>query len=432
MNALALAGISLALGGLHHLTLHDLAVHTVIGVDPTLVLLLMIDAAVVSTALILTTASMISLVTLLFSRLHDETAQDAPASGALPEVVEGEKSFTRRRPVLSLLLIGAFLVAATLLTLPAIEEDRSVLERRSAVTAHRGNSSVAPENTLAALRAAIEEGADYAEIDILEAKDGALVVIHDSNLKRLAGLDKNVYEMTGAELHEVDVGSHFDPKFSAERIPSLEEAIRTAGDVLDLNIELKVHGHEKQLVESAVALIRAMKFERRCVITSLDASVLAAVRALAPTLPVGIILTAAVGNVHAMDVDFYSVNSLVATTAFIRAAHKRGRAVHVWTLNEPDKILRILERFPDNVISDYPGTRAQDHRVAHNRGNHGRGRATPVRPVAVAARLHPPVMDPAERHGTRALAIHGFRLAAIRRGHRADLVPLPGRFPAQT
>ena len=229
------------------------------------------------------------------------------------------------------------------------------LQDKVAVTAHRGNSSVAPENTLAALRAAIKEGADYAEIDILEAKDGVLGVIHDTNLRRLAGLNRNVYDMTGAELQAVDVGSHFDPQFSSETIPTLEQAIELAGDVLKLNIELKVHGREKRLAESTVELIHRMDFRDRCVITSLDAASLAAVRRLDPKLPIGVILTAAVGNVHAMDVDFYSVNSLVATNDFIRAAHDRDRQVHVWTMNEPDKIRRILDRFPDNIISDYPG-----------------------------------------------------------------------------
>ena len=272
----------------------------------------------------------------------------------LTEIPAGARAWVRRRPgVAAALLLGLFVVGSWL-AFPQIDKARAELGRHIEITGHRGNASVAPENTLAGLRAAIDEGADYAEIDILEAKDGTLVVIHDTNLKRLAGLDQNVYDMTGEELGRVDVGSLFAKKFAGETIPTLEAAIRTAGQELKLNIELKVHGREKKLVESTVALIRRMGFRKRCVITSLDAGMLAAVRRLDPELPIGIILSAYLGRVGAMDVDFYSANSLVATDAFIRAAHAIGRDVHVWTMNEPAKIRQILDRFPDNIITDYP------------------------------------------------------------------------------
>jgi len=350
VHAGVVAFAALLLGGLHWLVLRGLGLHEALGVDLTLALLLVLDTVLLTAVVTLTTANGLSLVTVAWTRLL--AAEGSAAEGAAPLTEAGAPRKKNAAGILGLVLVA--LAVGTALTLPGIAEERTALTRTIAVTAHRGNSSVAPDNTLAAIRASITARADYAEIDIQEAQDGTLVVIHDTNLKKIAGLDRNLFDMTWEELKTVNVGSHFDPKFASETIPTLEQAILAAGKDLKLNIELKVHGHERKLAESAVAVIGELGFGKRCVITSLDAAVLAQVRRLDPELPLGIILTAFVGDVHGMDVDFYSVNALLASNAFIRGAHARGRDVHVWTLNEPDKIRRMLNRFPDNIISDYP------------------------------------------------------------------------------
>lgn len=107
------------------------------------------------------------------------------------------------------------------------------------ITAHRGASGSAPENTLIALQKAIEAGADYAEIDVQETSDGRLVLLHDPDLKRTTGLKKNIWQTTYNELKHLDAGSWFSDEFSAERIPLLEDAIELVRGKMLLNIELK-------------------------------------------------------------------------------------------------------------------------------------------------------------------------------------------------
>ena len=80
---------------------------------------------------------------------------------------------------------------------------------RTEITAHRGSSLSAPENTMAALLAAVEEMADWAEIDVQETMDGVAVVCHDENLRRIAGVNRNIKDMTFQELLNVDAGSWF-------------------------------------------------------------------------------------------------------------------------------------------------------------------------------------------------------------------------------
>ena len=79
------------------------------------------------------------------------------------------------------------------------------------ITAHRGSSMAAPENTLAAIARAIEDGADYAEIDVQETADGTVVVIHDTDLKRITGLAEKIWDVTYDEVRELDFGSWFSP-----------------------------------------------------------------------------------------------------------------------------------------------------------------------------------------------------------------------------
>jgi glycerophosphoryl diester phosphodiesterase len=350
-NAALVAAVALLLGGWHWLALDVLGVQRLLGIDLALALLLAIDGVVLTGIVLLTTAAGIALVTGEYARRRRAAGRPLDAGPALGPVGEALPGPGRFRVALVLLLA---LGIGTALTLPAVLADREGLTRGVRVTAHRGNSSVAPDNTLASVQAAIEARADFAEIDVQEAQDGTLVVVHDTNLKALAGVARNVYEMTGPELAGVDVGSRYGAAFASERMPTLDQMITLAKGRIGLNIELKVHGHETHLAASAIERIRSLGFERACVITSLDAQVLAQVRRLAPEIPIGIILSAFVGDVHALDVDFYSVNALLATNTFIRRAHRHGRDVHVWTINEDEKIRRVLDRFPDNIITDVP------------------------------------------------------------------------------
>jgi len=145
--------------------------------------------------------------------------------------------------VAALSLLGASVTSYGLL-------ESGDLEDRVTIVAHRGSSKAAPENTLAAIERAIEDGAHYAEIDVQETADGVVVVLHDTDLKRLTGLDKKIWEATYDEIRELDVGSWFSPEFAGERIPTLLETFEFADRRIPLIIELKLNGHEQNLVES--------------------------------------------------------------------------------------------------------------------------------------------------------------------------------------
>jgi glycerophosphoryl diester phosphodiesterase len=107
------------------------------------------------------------------------------------------------------------------------------------IIAHRGESFDAPENTLAAINLAWERGAEAVEIDIQFSKDRELVVIHDTDTKRLAGIDKKVVDQTLEELKKLDVGVWKDIQFKDERVPTISEVLDTIKNGKRLIIEMK-------------------------------------------------------------------------------------------------------------------------------------------------------------------------------------------------
>ena len=125
------------------------------------------------------------------------------------------------------------------------------------VTAHRGLHQRAPENTAASIREAIAAGADYAEIDVQLSKDGVLVVTHDSDFSRMAGIARKVWDLTYAEIRAIPLGAEAAPEFRNEPAPTLDEVLTIARNRIRLNIELKYYGdHQPRLAERVVEALR--------------------------------------------------------------------------------------------------------------------------------------------------------------------------------
>jgi glycerophosphoryl diester phosphodiesterase len=222
------------------------------------------------------------------------------------------------------------------------------------ITAHRGDSSRAPENTLAAVRSAIEAGADYAEIDVQLTADDAVVLAHDDDCKRIAGDRRRVRDMTLEEVRTVDAGSWFGPAFAGEPVPTLEEVIALAGDRIRLNIELKVGDDHLELAERVLDIVARTDFESRCIITSLSSDALREIRRMRPDARIGLIVAKAIGDPAKSDVDLLSVQTRLVTDSLMASARNRERPVHVWTVNDPDVMVRLLDLGVTNVITDYP------------------------------------------------------------------------------
>ena len=223
------------------------------------------------------------------------------------------------------------------------------------VTAHRGSSKMAPENTMAAIETAMDEMADYSEIDVQTTADGIVVVCHDLNLKRVAGVDKRLGDMTYDQVRRLDAGSHFDSRFAGERIPALDQVLEACKGRMKLNIELKNIGDGSALPEQVAALIKEHGMEDQCVITSVKLKYLERVKEFDPDLRTGYIVAAAYGRYYDNEfIDFISIRSSFAGRRLVEAAHENGKAVHVWTVNSKSEIEQMKLLGVDNIITDYP------------------------------------------------------------------------------
>jgi glycerophosphoryl diester phosphodiesterase len=236
------------------------------------------------------------------------------------------------------------------------------MPRAIGITAHRAGSAHAPENTIAALRNAIAEGADVVEIDAQETADGEIVLLHDTDLRRVAGVARPVWEMRYDELRHLDVGSWFSPRFAGERIPTLREFVEASEGRVRLNVELKNNGHEQELVARVVAVLSETGATNRAAISSLDLGLLQQVRRIAPDIKLGLILATGIGNLRGVNVDFVALSRRLATPAVIRQLEERGREVHVWTLDDDATIARAMLDGAANIIT---GDTARAVRVRH-------------------------------------------------------------------
>ncbi|MDX1381233.1 MAG: glycerophosphodiester phosphodiesterase family protein [Xanthomonadales bacterium] len=263
----------------------------------------------------------------------------------------------RARPLLAnrrlvvLGLAGGFCVAVLLAWLLV---QRLPFATDTRVMAHRGASGSAPENTLAAIRGAIDSGADWVEIDVQETADGRIAVIHDSDLKKIGGSPLTVAGATLAQLQQVDIGSWFHPRFADQRVPSLEEVLALCRDRIGVNIELKYYGREKQLEQRVVDIVEAAGMTGQVMFMSLSYAGIQALRRLRPGWKVGLLSSVAVGKLTGLDVDFLALNGRAASRTLIRQAHAHGKQVLVWTVNDPVAMASMIGRGVDGLITDEP------------------------------------------------------------------------------
>ncbi len=227
-------------------------------------------------------------------------------------------------------------------------------ERQFTVTAHRAGAFLAPENTLAALERAIETGAEYAEIDVQSTRDGRVVVVHDADLMRVAGVALRVSQVDYADIAGLVQGKDDAIPESERRIATLDQFLERARDRIKLNIELKYYGHDPELARRTVELVRRYAMEDQVVIMSFDLSAVMETRRMAPEIPVGYVFALTMGDPSRLPVHFLAVPLRVATEPFVSRAHLYGKEVHVWTLNTASGMLSAIQRGADSIITDAP------------------------------------------------------------------------------
>lgn len=223
------------------------------------------------------------------------------------------------------------------------------------VTSHRGYSHSVPENTLLAVDKAIAEQADYVEVDVRITKDGEMVLLHDANLKRTTGLNKNIWDMSFDEVRKLDAGSWFGREFKGTQIPTLRELFELAKGQVKINMDLKYRNDSEGLADKVAALIKEYDLQKQCVITSTSIRCLKEVKEAEPEIRTGYITYSVYYGILKNDaIDFFSMKSNLVTKNVVDEAHKNGKEVHVWTVNTRNETERLKRLGVDNIITDNP------------------------------------------------------------------------------
>ena len=220
------------------------------------------------------------------------------------------------------------------------------------ITAHRGSTLKAPENSISAIREAIREGADFAEIDIQTTKDNVPVLFHDINLKRINGSNKEIKDLTYEEVEKIDNGSYFNSEFEGEKIPSLESVLKEAKGKIKLNIELKPMRKIDTVALKTIELIKRYNMEDEVVVTSLDYDCLMEAKSYDPMIKYGYIIAMSVGEIRNIDVDFISIESSLVKPELVTKLHNMHKEIHVWTVNNKDTAREMVSLGVNNIITD--------------------------------------------------------------------------------
>ena len=233
---------------------------------------------------------------------------------------------------------------------------------RNEVQAHRGASAVAPENTIAAFRAAAEQGAHWVELDVALSADGVLVVLHDDSVDRTTNGTGSLGVLNAADIAKLDAGSWFGAAFAGEPVPTLGQTLEAlVGLDIGVNIEIKQHKHHRslsQLTEAVAAAIAATKGRLPVMISSFDAEALKAMHQLTPDIELAMLWDRLpedwlerLASIPATSIHLYYK---ALSIGFLETAVQHNIKVRAWTCNNPAVLDSFWGAGLAGVITDNP------------------------------------------------------------------------------
>ena len=229
------------------------------------------------------------------------------------------------------------------------------------IIGHRGASWEAPENTVAALNLAWEQGADGAEFDIYLTQDGKIVACHDKDTKRTAGVSKVIAETSLDDLRKLDVGTWKNAKFAGERIPTLEEMLATIPAGKKVYIEVKC---STEIVPELNRVLQTTRLKpTQTPVICFNAEVVAAVKKLRPDLPAywlvslkeDTIVDSLIARAREIRADGLDLSATARLDQdFVTKIRGAGLRLDVWTVNDAAVARRMIQIGIQGITTDRP------------------------------------------------------------------------------
>ena len=230
------------------------------------------------------------------------------------------------------------------------------------IIGHRGSADLAPENTLAGIRRAHEEGATFVEFDVKLTADNVPILMHDDRLDRTTNGKGKVAAKTLNEIHTLDAGAWFGPEFEGERVPTFRAVLELCIELgLGVNVELKpCPGRETETAELALNLLQEIWPDHLGLplplISSFDQKALEAAQAAAPDLPRGFLVTRVPmrwkGQFEKSGCSTLNVSNRWIGKKHIEAATASGAPVLVYTVNDPSRAKILWDMGVTSIFTD--------------------------------------------------------------------------------
>ena len=284
------------------------------------------------------------------------TGEEEEGGGTLPLVRRSSIPYLLLSLFLLGVVLGAGYLAPTLVPNEYIRYGSYFTPAYPEIIAHRGFSAIAPENTLAAVKAAISADADRVEVDVQLSREGEVFLMHDQSLERTTGVRGRILDFSQEEISLLDAGSWFSPDFAGEGVPSLREVLRLCKGKIALKIELKpVKGVEALLADAVLRIVREEGMSSSVMISSFSQEALERVRKVDGKIISGLIATSVAGPYDEIAyADALVVNQTFLTLDQTGNIKGSGKLLYAWTANSTQEIQAMWRLGVDGIITDYP------------------------------------------------------------------------------
>lgn len=251
-------------------------------------------------------------------------------------------------------------------TSTTVQQDSS----RIKIIGHRGAAGLAPENTLASFKRAIEEGVDMIECDVHLSQDDSLIIMHDYKVNRTTNGKGEIKDLTYKDIRKFDAGSHFDKKYASEKVPTLDEVLALAGGKTTVLIELKwpAKGIYEGLVKKVIASIKQHNAQSWTIVQSFEKKYLQEIYEQAPELtshqlifgesqllPIYFDRTMHFGKFNpAPGVKSVNPFYLYLGKSFVDKMHGNNLTVYPFTIDDEKKMAKAINRGADGIITNFP------------------------------------------------------------------------------
>jgi glycerophosphoryl diester phosphodiesterase len=324
--------------------------------DTSLYSLLLINNTVIGKTLkfILGSVTVVTgygMVAALLYKYIDEDHMD------LPRAVEPDRPIFKRngRIATALVLLASFIVVLfvsyTDIATGGIDNNSNQI----LLMAHRGatENSTIPENTMPAFEKALEQHADYIELDVQETSDKVVVVYHDSSLKRCTGQSGHIWSKTFEEVESLNPAYKYGSEYQDVKIPTLREVMEYCKGKIKMNIELKSNQYEPELEELVASLIDELDMKSQVVVISLKRESLEKFKSIMPDILCGYIVPYAAGDFTNMNcADFFSIEESTVTEKIVSRIHAAGKTVNVWNVDTKEDADKMISYGVDSFITD--------------------------------------------------------------------------------